>query len=101
MRPEVAQLVQLGKLPTEGEATVERIREYEIHYRAISRPVTDEEACALVTIFGEDGCFGFASSLVHLIETAPNWPLAECLINTQNEWVAELKNRAIRGGFLL
>ena len=79
---------------------MELIREYENYYRAISRPVTDEEACALVGIFGDDGCFGFASSLVHLIETAPNWPLEHCLTNTQNEWVAELRNRAIRGGLV-
>jgi len=93
-------LVQLGKLPSEGEASVERIRQFEQSYRAIARPVTDDEARALVGLFGDDGCFGFASSLVHLIETAPNWPLEDCLRNLQNEWVAELRNRAIRGGRL-
>ena len=98
MRSEIANLVQLGTLPSERGASPERIQQFEQCYRAISRPVSDEEARALVALFGNDGCFGLASSLVHLIETAPAWPLVDCLENTENEWVAELRQRAIRGG---
>jgi hypothetical protein len=101
MRPEIANLVQLGTLPSERGASPELIQQFEKCYRAINRPVSDEEARALVALFGNDGCFGLASSLVHLIETAPGWPLVDCLANTDNEWVAELRQRALRGGHLL
>jgi hypothetical protein len=101
IRPEIEKLVELGPLPSENGASVDRIDEYERFYRAISRPITDDEARALVTLFGNDGCFGLASSLMHLIETAPSWPLKDCLKNSHNEWVIELRNRAIRGGFNL
>lgn len=100
MRPEIFRLVELGRLPSEDDGDVETLRKYEIEYRGITRPITDEEAIALLGLFGEDGCFGLASSLMHLIETAPGWPIETCLIDTGNPWVLELKNRAIRGGVL-
>lgn len=100
MRPEIRRLVELGKLPSEDDGDIETLRKYEIEYRKITRPISDEEATALVGLFGEDGCFGLASSLMHLIETAPSWPIEPCLIDTGNLWVLELKNRAIRGGVL-
>ncbi len=100
MRPEVAHLVQLGRLPSENEASPDRIRQFELSYRAIGRPITNDEARALIAVFGDDDCFGLASSLVDLIETAPGWPLKDCLTNIGNEWVAELRNRAIRGGLI-
>jgi hypothetical protein len=101
MRPEIRRLVELGRLPSEDDGDVETLRKYELEYRRITRPIADEEAIVLVRLFGEDGCFGFASSLMHLIETAPGWPIEACLTATGNPWVLELKNRAIRGGVLL
>jgi hypothetical protein len=100
MRPEIRRLVELGRLPSEDDADAEKLRKYEVEYRGITRPITDEEAIALLGLFGEDGCFGLASSLMHLIETAPGWPIKDCLTDTTNSWVLELKNRAIRGGVL-
>jgi|HubBroStandDraft_6_1064221.scaffolds.fasta_scaffold352913_2 hypothetical protein len=99
LRPEIVKLVQLGSLPSEKERPPERILQFEQLIRAITRPVSNNEARALVNLFGDDGCFGLASSLMHLIETAPDWPLKDCLTNTQNVWITELRNRAIRGGF--
>lgn len=100
MRPEICRLVEMGRLPSEDEADTEQVRQYELEYRGITRPITDEEAIALLGLFGEDGCFGLASSLMHLIETAPGWPIKDSLTDTGNPWVLELKNRAIRGGVL-
>lgn len=101
MRQEIEELVRLGPLPKEAEASVEHVRKVESAYRAIKPPVSNEEARALIGLFGNDGCFGLASSLMHLIETAPNWPLEDCLANVQNLWVVELRDRACRGGALL
>jgi hypothetical protein len=100
MRAEIQRLVELGRLPCEDNADVELLRQYEAEYRKIKRPVTDEEAIALVGLFGDDGCFGLASSVMHLVETAPGWPIREVLTAIDNPWILELKNRAIRGGLL-
>lgn len=84
MRPEIRRLVELGRLPSEDDADIEKLRKYEVEYRGITRPITDEEAMALVGLSGDDGCFGLASSLMHLVETAPGWPIKNCLSDTDN-----------------
>lgn len=100
MRQEVIELLRMGPLP---EATVNSdphlIDRYAESVQRITRPITDEEACALVKIFGPDDCFGVAETLVHLIETAPGWPIADCLRDTSNEWVRDLRARAERAGY--
>lgn len=101
VRTEVEELRKLGPLPSEDEAEVAHIEKLEKLYRAIAKPITDDEARVLIELFGPDGCYGVASSFMHLIETAPGWPLKECLQQLNNEWKIELRNRAIRGGFQL
>ncbi len=100
MRKEIQRLIELGRLPSEDAADVEMLRKYDLEYRAIERPISDEEAEALIELFGEDGCYGLASSLMHLIETAPSWPIRSCLGNVHNPWILELKARALGGGRL-
>lgn len=100
MRPEVLALTALGALPRENGAMSEQIERFQLALQSIARPVSDEEARSLVFLFGEDGCFGLAWSLLHLIETSPGWPLADALINTNNEWVARLQERAVTSGLL-
>ena len=100
MRPEVAALANLGPLPSEKSASPELVGRYELLYRAIQRPVSDDEARVLARLLGQDDCFGLAVSFVHLIETAPGWPLADCLGDTKNIWISELKARAMRSGRL-
>ncbi|NOU23506.1 MAG: hypothetical protein HOO93_17300 [Methyloglobulus sp.] len=100
IRQTIYALNALGPLPSEDESNPELIRKYEELFRSITKPVSDDEAYILAKLFGSDGCFGLASSLVHLIETAPGWPLKDCLTNLDNEWITELRNRAIRGGLL-
>ena len=100
MRLTVVALRNLGPFPPEGVASLDQMREHERLYRAIDRPVTNEEASALVRLFGPDDYFGLAASLMHLIETAPYWPIEECLRDISNPWVNELRTRAVRGGLL-
>jgi hypothetical protein len=101
MRNQVKALIDFGKLPSESDASLERLQAIEAAYKAISRPVSNEEARQLIVMFGDDGCFGLASSLMHLIETAPDWPIVDCLQSPANSWVVELRERAIRGGHSL
>jgi len=77
---------------------VEKLQLMECEFKEISKPITDDEARALVTLFGPDDCYGAAWSILHLIESAPGWPITECLINLENEWIVTLRDRAIRGG---
>ncbi len=97
MRQQVRELVALGPLPADDVAEEDELEQYhqllESVYRA--KPVTDEEARALVKLFPPDGdtCFGLAWTLVHLVETAPGWPLADCLAG-DGEWLRRLHNRA-------
>ncbi|NMG67633.1 hypothetical protein GPA19_22070 [Azoarcus indigens] len=67
---------------------------------AIQKPVTNQEAEALVSIFGGDGCFGIAWSVLHLIETAPGWPIKKCLTISENIWVSMLIERSANAGLL-
>ena len=98
MRSEVTELGKLGPLPSsdailadpDGDAL---LKKYENLITSIKPPVTDAEARVLVWIFSPGDCFGLDWSLVHLIETAPNWPLSDCLETGCNEWVALLKQR--------
>lgn len=98
VRAQVEELAMLGPLPSEDDAEVNQLERIEGLYRAIAKPITDDEARLLVELFGPDGCYGVASSFMHLIETAPGWPIKECLQQLNNEWKIELRNRAIRGG---
>ena len=100
MRPEIKRLLLLGQLPSEDNASVDHLRLVESILKAVTKPLSDDEARALVSLFGPDGCYGVAWSFLHLIETAPGWPLLDCLVNLENEWVASLRDRAVRGGVL-
>jgi hypothetical protein len=89
MQPAISALLALGPLPGGAAATVPMM-----HVSKIQIPVTDEEACALVKLFGPDDCFGLAWTLLHLIETAPGWPVDGALNGLQGEWIDRLRERA-------
>ena len=100
MRSAVLRLRELGRLPPERTATVDQIREVEDLVKGLSKPATDVEARELVTLFGSDSCFGLAWRVLHFVESAPGWPLPDCLKDDANEWVVELRERAARDGRL-
>jgi hypothetical protein len=97
MRREIIELGKLGPLPSSGVAVRDHLEQLVDQYAqsldSIQKPVTDEEARSLVRLFGPDDCFGIVWSLIDLIETAPGWPLEDCLMDTSNTWVAFLKQR--------
>lgn len=99
VRDEVRELLKLGSQPSEEELIRNPsplLEKYEHLLLSIEKPVTDEEAKLLTGLFGVDGCFGLGWTLLHLIETAPNWPEAGELENSANEWMQLLKDRAER-----
>lgn len=100
MQKPVLELISLDALPSEKTATVSQLEVIEALVLAIQRPITDQEAEALVSVFGEDECFGIAWSVLHLIETAPNWPIKKCLTKSENIWVSMLIERSKNAGLL-
>jgi hypothetical protein len=99
MRQEVQDLVAMGPLPDAAEAAedVLRLEEYQRLLDLIPKPVTDDEALALAALFGPDDCFGMAWTLLHLIESAPGWPVLEQLPAGDNHWLSLIRERATKG----
>lgn len=97
MRQGIIELIGHGPLPASKAADVNWLKRHEELLKRVAQPVTDEEACGLAKLFGPDDCFGVAWSLVHLIETAPGWPLTSCLADSTNEWIQVLRSRADPG----
>ena len=94
MRQEVVELEKLGPLPSSEDADVALLKKFQTLIESIRKPVTDDEARVLVRSFGTDDCYGLVWPLVSLVESAPGWPLADCLGNTDNEWIRMLRQRA-------
>ncbi|MET7484710.1 hypothetical protein [Streptomyces sp. NPDC005538] len=92
IRDEVNDLIEAGPFPSE-EASEEEVVETERLLERVTPPVSDEEAQALVTVFGPDDCFGLSWSLLHLIETAPGAQRAHYTENRENAWVKLLNSR--------
>ncbi len=101
IRDSVRDFIALGPLPRSDDDAVEPedLDNFARHLKAIERPVSDEEAAALLASFGPDDCFGLAFSLVHLIETAPGAPPIHVRpAVTDNLWVKTLWHGAVYGG---
>lgn len=94
VRPQIQELLDMGSLPSEDTAVKEQLDAYVALLNSINTPVTDEEALRLASLFGDDGCYGVAWTLLHLVETAPNWPPSEPLQNEDNEWIRRIYQRA-------
>jgi hypothetical protein len=95
MRPEVSYLVNKGPLPS-SSASIQQIKEWQEALERITAPLSDDEAEALTALFPakEDECYGLAWVLVHLVETAPHWPLEHCLKDRDNPWIVRFRRAA-------
>lgn len=93
MRPEVQAFVADGPLP-DWDAHEDEIDRRAAQLEAIARPVTAQEATALITCFGPDDCYGVAWTLLHLVETGPAPALAAPPAPKAGEWHHRLWRRA-------
>lgn len=94
MQQAISELEKLGPLPSSKSRDLTILKKYQELIASIRPPVTDEDARALVRLFGPDECFGLAWSMLHLVESAPGWPLVDCLEGSDNEWIVRLRQRA-------
>lgn len=94
MRSTVRELIELGQMPN-SNSPISAIQAWEKQLMKIMPPLTNEEAISLIELFPseEDHCFGLAWTLIHLIESAEDWPIQKTLTNINNPWVTILKNR--------
>jgi hypothetical protein len=97
-REAIQALAEMGPLPAASVAAedVLRLENYQRLLESVEKPITDEEARVLVRLFGPDDCFGLAWALVHLVESAPGWPLLDDVPDAENEWVQLLRERSER-----
>jgi hypothetical protein len=104
IREEVLNLVKLGPLPPEKEATVEFLDEWVDRLNLIGEPVNKEEAALLIRLFGPDLCYGCGWSLLHLIETLPSSEFVSLILqedlDKSNYWISSMINRARNGGLI-
>lgn len=95
MQKSVIELIKLGPLPSEQSSDIDLIKQYQDLLEGIKIPICDNEAIELSVVFGNDDCFGLAWTLLHIIETAPNWPIKQALKNKNNEWIQTLIARSL------
>jgi hypothetical protein len=93
MQAAVKRLIKIGPLPSSSAATTAALQEFEALLAEVRTPISDDEARALVRLFGPDDCFGLGWSLLHLIETSPGWLIEDALVNLHGEWVERLRQR--------
>ncbi len=93
MRGEVRELVALGAFPPGGVADLQTLERQDALIRGLRQPATDDEARALCVLFGPDEYYGLTWPLLHFIESAPSWPIEECLTATANEWAERMRAR--------
>ena len=95
MQEAIAKLLELGPMPSSEGSDVAVIEEYETLLSSVVTPVSDEEAIELVKVFGPDDCFEISWTLIHIIESAPGWPVTKVLSsNDQRDGVQALRSRA-------
>jgi hypothetical protein len=99
LRPEIEALVRFGPFPHSDSATEGDVDGRSALLDSIPSPLTDEEAAALVRLFGPDDYFGLAFSLRRLVESAEGWPIWEA-IQGESPWIRDLRQRAINSGFI-
>lgn len=92
IRHEVDKLAKAGRFPDE-DADERAIEATQRLLGRIIAPVTDDEAQVMATLFGPDGCYGLAWTLLHLIETAPGAPNAVYPHAAADEWRCRLTRR--------
>ena len=96
------QLVELGALPTDDDPTA-RLDVFQRQQQLLEQivtPVDDTDTLELVKLFpsGDSDAFGLAWTLVHLIETAPGWPIDGAVEQASPYWANVLMTRAAGRG---
>ncbi len=90
-------MVSLGRLPTDEEASQDS-NKYHLWESALGKftsPVSDAQAVVLAKFFptDESDSYGLAWTLLHLIESAPSWPLDSMISAITPYWRGIISKR--------
>ena len=101
MRDVVRKMASMGRLPDEDSAEQADLDERValLNEVALERPSRDE-VLALLPLFPADDstCFGLAWTLLHIIESSPDWPIWDELRAIDGEWAETLTIRLANAG---
>ena len=90
----VAVLASLGPMPAAEQASDHIIGKWESALLSLKTPISSNDAKVLVGLFGTDDCFGLAWTMIHALETAPEWPIWDLLPASGGDWIQLLRHRA-------
>jgi hypothetical protein len=94
MRHEFEELRAVGQLPGGDQLSPAQAHRYEEAISRLPDAPTGEEAAALVSLLPPDETtsFGLTWTLVHTIESSPDWPVTEVL-DASTWWRSQLEDR--------
>jgi hypothetical protein len=97
VRQEFSDVLALGPLPAADGISPGRAQQYEKALKRLPDLPNGEEAAALVDLLPPDETtsFGLAWTLVHAIESSPDWPVWNAL-DDRTWWRVLLKDRATK-----
>ena len=95
----VMKLQKLGPLPSSNDADPGTLEIWQDQVEKIKRPVSDDDVDILIRLFGPDECFGLMWTLIHFIETAPNWPMLALLKSLNGYPIDIMKERCRNSGY--
>lgn len=100
LRVPVRELVERHDLVLSDDVSGETLAWAETLILSFSRPAQDDEAAMLLGLLSrsDDDCYGLNWSIMHFIETAPNWPDWSVLATVEGEWAARLRTGALNAG---
>ena len=94
MQKAIQSMVALGPIPSEDTIEQEELEMWDdLIMHQVQEPLTDEEGLAISGLFGPDSCFGLNYKLMHLLETAPGWPVPGMFEHMHPEWAGAIMSR--------
>lgn len=99
MQDAIKKMENLGPIPSYDDATEEILLEYAQLLKEVKRPVSNDDAMALIRLFSPDDIGGVNWTIIALVETAPDWPLKSYLeAQPKSEDIDRLIKRAKNAG---
>ncbi len=93
MREAVRQLSTMGQFPAESNADQQQVERFETLLTSVAPPLTIEEAGVLAGLLGPDEFFGGGWTILHLLESMPEWPIDDVLRRIAQPWQDRMRNR--------
>ena len=98
IRPELTALRDFGVSLSASRLDDEKLAKAEMLLNSLDEQevLNADELAILVSLFGEDDCYGLAWTMIHIIEKSPMWLPSEFPLITGNRWHNLLLERASR-----